>query len=68
LAYSDSPRFSDVPEAASPTQHHYLCLAQQTDLNFVEMAVDRWQELPLPANLQPELLGYSPFNPPVVAP
>jgi hypothetical protein len=42
--------------------------AQQTGLNFVEMAVDRWQELPLPANLQTELLGYSPFNPPVVAP
>jgi hypothetical protein len=32
------------------------------------MAIDRWQELPLPANLQTELLDYSPFNPLVVAP
>jgi predicted pyridoxine 5'-phosphate oxidase superfamily flavin-nucleotide-binding protein len=35
---------------------------------FVEMTVARWQELPLPSNLRTELLDYSPFNPPVVAP
>ncbi|MBI4907297.1 MAG: pyridoxamine 5'-phosphate oxidase family protein [Acidobacteria bacterium] len=35
---------------------------------FVEMRIARWQELPLPSDLSAELLDYSPFNPPVVAP
>jgi predicted pyridoxine 5'-phosphate oxidase superfamily flavin-nucleotide-binding protein len=35
---------------------------------FVEMTVARWQELPLPSNLRTELLDYSSFNPPAVAP
>jgi uncharacterized protein len=47
-----------------PDPHHETAGTHR----FVEMAIDRWQELPLPANLQTELLDYSPFNPPVVAP
>ena len=35
---------------------------------FVEMTVSRWQELTLPSDLKAELLDYSSFNPPVVAP
>jgi predicted pyridoxine 5'-phosphate oxidase superfamily flavin-nucleotide-binding protein len=30
---------------------------------FLEFTVERWQELPLPANLKTEFLDYSPFNP-----
>jgi uncharacterized protein len=34
---------------------------------FIEMGIERWQELPMPAQLTAEFLDFSPFNP-VVAP
>ena len=33
---------------------------------FVEMTVSRWQELPLPSDMNTEFLDHSPLNPPVV--